>query len=202
VNNNSRGLIQVLYRNLHVGTEEKRYTSVRISGVPADIRTNNTSLERYRYTNLLGHPFHPFILSFFRFVSSISFRCLPRSAYFISYSFCIVPLFIPQSVVFISLYFMHTNITQRHICNPLFPSSLSDTIHNHTHSLQTQRHFQMGKTNTDIKNKQKSFRDTQMFTYKSTKRRLPFTATLPTNETKFPLCGEFLLYPQPIVFSF
>jgi hypothetical protein len=52
-----RDLIEVLSRHLPGGTEENYETSVRIASVPAEIRTEhipNTSLERYRYTNLLG----------------------------------------------------------------------------------------------------------------------------------------------------
>jgi hypothetical protein len=47
-----RGLIYVLSRQMPGNTEE---TSVRIVGIPAEIRTDhlpNTILERYLYTNL------------------------------------------------------------------------------------------------------------------------------------------------------
>jgi hypothetical protein len=55
------GLIEVLFRHLPGGARE---SSVRTTGVPAEIRTENypnTSLERYRYTYLLGYIPHRFI---------------------------------------------------------------------------------------------------------------------------------------------
>jgi hypothetical protein len=53
-----RGLVEVLFRYLPGGTEEKpQNTLVKITVVPAKIRTQyllNTNLKRYSYTDLLG----------------------------------------------------------------------------------------------------------------------------------------------------
>jgi hypothetical protein len=56
-----QGLIEVLSLHLSRGTEENYRTSVRIAGVPAEIRARtlpNASLECYRYTIQPGHNRH------------------------------------------------------------------------------------------------------------------------------------------------
>jgi hypothetical protein len=54
---NGHGRIEVLSCNLHRGTEKTHESSVRISDVPAKIRTENLpnmGLDRYRQTNLFS----------------------------------------------------------------------------------------------------------------------------------------------------
>jgi hypothetical protein len=54
---NGRDLILILFRHLHGRTEENDESSARINGASAEIQKDNlrnTSVERYRYANLLG----------------------------------------------------------------------------------------------------------------------------------------------------